>query len=114
MEDLVSFRCFVMLWGGLLLTILVRDSGPVLSVVAFATAAAMLSIRIPVHGTRATPTRHESPRSRRGASEVEDRSQADPNSNPADGGVTQREVSDLPPRLVIGDPQTWWLLARPR
>ena len=49
-QELPSFRGLVMLWGGFLLAILVRDAGSVIAVVAFAAAAATLSIGISLSG----------------------------------------------------------------
>ena len=49
-QELPSFRGFVMLWGGFLLAILVRDASSVIAVVAFAVAAATLSVGISLSG----------------------------------------------------------------
>lgn len=49
-QKLPSFRGFVMLWGGFLLAILVRDAGSVIAVAAFAVAAATLSVGISLSG----------------------------------------------------------------
>jgi hypothetical protein len=45
-QELPSFRAFVMLWGGFALAVLVRDAERVIAVAAFAAAAAFLSIGI--------------------------------------------------------------------
>ena len=52
-QDLPSFRAFLMLWGGFLLAIVVRGTGPVLAVAAFAAAAATLSVGIRLSGALA-------------------------------------------------------------
>jgi hypothetical protein len=52
-QDLPSFRAFVMLWGGFALAIVVRDAPAALAVAAFAAAAALLSIGIRVSGALA-------------------------------------------------------------
>ena len=52
-QDLPSFRAFVMLWGGFALAIVVRDAAPTLAVAAFAAAAALLSIGIRPSGALA-------------------------------------------------------------
>ena len=52
-QGLPSFRAFVMLWGGFALAILVRHAAPVLAVVAFAAAAAILSIGTRLSGALA-------------------------------------------------------------
>lgn len=45
-QKLPSFRGLVMLWGGFLLAVLVRNAGSVIAVAAFAVAAATLSAGI--------------------------------------------------------------------
>ena len=52
-QDLPSFRAFVMLWGGFALAIVVRGAPPALAVTAFAAAAALLSIGIRLSGALA-------------------------------------------------------------
>jgi len=49
-QELQSFRGLVMLWGGFLLAVLVRDASSVIAVAAFAVAAAMLSVGISLSG----------------------------------------------------------------
>ena len=52
-QGLASFRGSVMLWGGLLLAILVRDTRSLVAVSAFAVAAATLSLGIRLSGALA-------------------------------------------------------------
>lgn len=52
-QELPSFRAFVMLWGGFLLAILVRGTAPLFAGAAFAVAAATLSIGVRLSGALA-------------------------------------------------------------
>lgn len=52
-QDLPSFRMLIMLFGGLLLAVLVRDAGPIVADATFAAAAATLSLRLPLSGALA-------------------------------------------------------------